>query len=336
MVRPFFEALRLLALAAGVTVSAGASVSAEPPALGIPIECRLGQDCFIQQYVDVDPGPGARDYTCEAATYDGHKGTDFRVRTLADVARGVAVLASAGGTVKGVRDGVPDRLVRTEADRTAVEGRECGNGVSIDHGGGWETQYCHMKLGSVSVAQGDVVEAGQRIGQVGASGNAQFPHVHMSLRYQGKTVDPFASDRSAGACGVQNATSLWRTGLAGSAGLRLGPAPDGRLRHRTGARGKPGPRLAAGAGGGAPAIVAYGWVINLRKGDRVRVVLDGPEGRLADNTVPAVDRAKAQYVAFAGKKRPRGGWPKGTYTALMEVLRNGDVVRRETAVLTLK
>ena len=336
MVRPSSEALRLLALAVGVTVSAGASVSAEAPALGIPIECTLGRDCFIQQFVDVDPGPGARDYTCEAATYDGHKGTDFRVRTLADVARGVAVLASAGGTVRGVRDGVPDRLVRTEADRRAVEGRECGNGVSIDHGGGWETQYCHMKLGSVSVAQGDVVEAGQRIGQVGASGNAQFPHVHISVRYRGKTVDPFASDRSGGACGVQKATSLWRAGIRdvlayGSAQpLTVGFA-TGSVRAENLVRALP-----AAPDAGAPAMVAYGWVINLRKGDRVRVMLDGPEGRLADNTVPAVDRAKAQYVAFAGKKRPRGGWSKGTYTALMEVLRNGDVVRRETAVLMLR
>ena len=318
-----------------MAVSADVALASEAPALAIPIECAVGQDCFIQQYVDIDPGSGARDYTCGSATYDGHKGTDFRVRTMADVARGVAVLASADGTVKGVRDGVPDRLVLNAADRAAVQGRECGNGVVVDHGGGWETQYCHMKRGSVSVTRGETVKSGQRIGLVGASGHAQFPHVHMSVRYRGKVVDPFASDQSGGACAIQNANSLWRATVRdtlgyGSAqplmvGFASGPVrAEGLVRSLP-----PSPQA------DATAIVAYGWVINLRKGDRVRVVLDGPTGALADNTIAAVDRAKAQYVAFAGKKRPAKGWPKGIYTALLEVIRNGVAVRRETSVLEL-
>jgi len=329
-------AVHVSLLAVGTAVTADVAFAAEAPALDIPIECTLGEDCFIQQYVDIDPGPGARDYTCGAATYDGHKGTDFRVRTLADVARGVAVLASAAGTVKGVRDGVPDRLVLTAADRAAVEGRECGNGVLIDHGGGWETQYCHMRRGSISVARGETIKSGQRIGLVGASGHAQFPHVHISLRHKRQTVDPFASDQSGGVCGVRNATSLWRPDVRdrlnyGSAqplmvGFASGPVQaDGLVRSLP-----PAPRA------DALAIVAYGWVINLRKGDRLRVALDGPAGILAENTIPGVDRAKAQYVAFTGKKRPAGGWPKGTYTALMEVIRDGVAVRRQTNVLELR
>ena len=334
--RRLVAALRVPVLAAGVAVAADAVPAAEAPALAIPIECAVGKDCFIQQYVDIDPGPGVRDYACGTATYDGHKGTDFRVRTMADVARGVAVLASAAGTVKGVRDGVPDRLVLTAADRKAVEGRECGNGVLIDHGGGWETQYCHMRRGSVSVARGETVKAGQKIGLVGASGHAQFPHVHISVRFNGRTVDPFASDQSGGTCGVQEPASLWSAGVRdrlgyGSAqplmvGFASGPVRADRLVRSL----PPSPQA------DAPAIVAYGWVINLRKGDRVRVALDGPSGALADNTIPAVDRAKAQYVAFTGKKRPANGWPKGTYTALLEVIRNGVAVQRETTVLELR
>lgn len=310
--------------------------AAEAPALAIPIACTLGQDCFIQQYVDIDPGAGARDYTCGSATYDGHKGTDFRVRTMADVARGVPVLASAAGTVKGVRDGVPDRLVLTAADRKAVEGRECGNGVLVDHGGGWETQYCHMRRGSVSVARGQTVKAGQPIGLVGASGHAQFPHVHISVRHRGKVIDPFASDQSGGACGVQEPASLWQEGIRdrlgyGSAQPLMVGFASGPVKSEALVRSLPPSPTAD-----APAIVAYGWVINLRKGDRLRIALDGPAGRLAENTIPAVDRAKAQYVAFSGRKRPAGGWPTGTYTALLEVIRNGVAVRRESKVLELR
>ncbi len=74
--------------------------------LSQPIDCTPGKDCFIQQYVDRDEGPGVQDYACGAETYDGHKGTDIRLRTTADVEKGVAVKASAEGTVVGLRDGV--------------------------------------------------------------------------------------------------------------------------------------------------------------------------------------------------------------------------------------
>ena len=106
-----------------------------------PLACALGEDCFIQQYVDHDPGPDARDYTCGSATYDGHDGTDIRVKTLADMERGVDVLASHSGVVVGARDGEPDHVVKTDADRAAVVDKECGNGVLIEAGDGWATQY---------------------------------------------------------------------------------------------------------------------------------------------------------------------------------------------------
>jgi hypothetical protein len=41
--------------------------------------CELGKICFVQNYVDVDPGPAALDFTCGSATYDGHKGIDIRL-----------------------------------------------------------------------------------------------------------------------------------------------------------------------------------------------------------------------------------------------------------------
>ena len=76
-------------------ISAGLPLSpagAEGIQLSLPLDCVPGKTCFVQQYVDVKAGPGAEDYACGRATYDGHKGTDFRLPTLAEARKGVAVL----------------------------------------------------------------------------------------------------------------------------------------------------------------------------------------------------------------------------------------------------
>ena len=76
---------------------AAPAVSAQDIALSLPIDCDLGRDCFIQQYKDRDPGDGARDYTCNGLSYDGHSGTDFALPTRRDIARDVPVVAAAPG-----------------------------------------------------------------------------------------------------------------------------------------------------------------------------------------------------------------------------------------------
>ena len=65
--------------------------------LAFPVDCTLGQDCVIQNYVDVDPSKGWHDYQCGFLSYDGHKGTDIRIRDYRAMAEGVAVLAAADG-----------------------------------------------------------------------------------------------------------------------------------------------------------------------------------------------------------------------------------------------
>ena len=177
-----------------------------------PIACTLGEDCHIQNHFDRDPGPGAADVACGHLTYDGHDGTDFALPDLAAMQAGVAVLAAAPGTVRGVRDGMPDIRV-TDPAAPPLEGRDCGNGVAIDHGDGWETQYCHLRQGSLTVAPGDRVAAGQQIGLVGLSGNTEFPHVHLAIRKDGVALDPFAPEPDA-TCATAPADTLWADPIA--------------------------------------------------------------------------------------------------------------------------
>src|SRR3977135_165633 len=88
----------------------------QPLPLEVPLACRFGESCFIQQYFDHDPGPGAKDYRCGPMVYDGHDGVDLRVPTMTQQQRGVEVLAAASGVVRGVRDGMNDISVRAAGE----------------------------------------------------------------------------------------------------------------------------------------------------------------------------------------------------------------------------
>src|SRR4051812_4032946 len=114
--------------------------------LALPVACEIGRDCFVQNFFDHDPGPDRRDYACGRLSYDGHSGTDIRVADVPAMMRGVTVVAAAPGTVKGVRDGMDD-INLAEIGRQALKGKDAGNGVVVDHGDGWETQYSHLRKG---------------------------------------------------------------------------------------------------------------------------------------------------------------------------------------------
>ena len=63
-----------------------------------------------------------------------------------------------------------------------------GNVIYIDHGAGVVTGYFH--LSRALVAPGDIVEKGQQIGLVGATGRVTGPHLHWNARYGALTVNP--------------------------------------------------------------------------------------------------------------------------------------------------
>ncbi len=53
-----------------------------PPKFDIPLQCEVPAQCVVQNYMDVRPGPGVRDFNCGTLSYERHKGTDFRVLSL--------------------------------------------------------------------------------------------------------------------------------------------------------------------------------------------------------------------------------------------------------------
>ncbi|NMG56988.1 MULTISPECIES: M23 family metallopeptidase [Cyanophyceae] len=179
-----------------------------------PIDCTLGDDCFTLLYVDRDPSDNAQDFACGRQTYDGHNGTDFAIPDQVAMEEGVAVIAAADGQVLRLRDGEPDRRLRTAEDIAEIEeqGRECGNGLVMDHGDGWETQYCHLKQNSLVVEPGQQVAQGETLGLVGLSGKTTFPHVHITVRHQGEVIDPFVGVTDETGCNLER-RPLWEDPL---------------------------------------------------------------------------------------------------------------------------
>jgi len=309
----------LLALAA---VLAGPFAdAAEAPAaaaqtleLQLPIRCTPGADCWLVNMVDLDPGPGVRDHLCGARSYDGHKGTDIAVRDMKAVAVGVDVVAAAAGVVRGTRDGMDDVDV-TVIGKDAIKGRECGNGVVLIHSANWETQYCHLKKGSVVVKQGDRVAAGDKLGRVGHSGEAAFPHVHLSVRRGVAVVDPFAGlGRDAAACGP-GPHPLWRAdvlkALSGetTAIFNIGfhdAKPEPKDARNGDLGGKP-------ISGDAAALVLWADMYWPEAGDDMRFRIVLPDGRPLVDKTAKIEKTQARRFAFVGKRRRDAEWPAGAY-----------------------
>jgi murein DD-endopeptidase MepM/ murein hydrolase activator NlpD len=90
--------------------------------------------------------------------------------------------------------GIGSPVVAPAAGRIALVGRVAegfelhGNTVGIDHGQGVLSIMIH--LSRIDVKEGDVVQAGQRIGAVGDTGIATGPHLHWGLYVNGQSVDP--------------------------------------------------------------------------------------------------------------------------------------------------
>lgn len=95
---------------------------------------------------------------------------------------GDPLLASGSGRISAIVDDKPDNRSFDQAELATRPMVLFGNYVVIDHLNGEYSLYGHIKQGSGTVKVGEAVTQGQVIGQIGASGSANFPHLHYELR----------------------------------------------------------------------------------------------------------------------------------------------------------
>lgn len=63
-----------------------------------------------------------------------------------------------------------------------------GNVIKIQHSNGIETVYGHCSF--IGVHEGEYVKKGDKIGEVGSTGNSTGPHLHFEVRINGQPENP--------------------------------------------------------------------------------------------------------------------------------------------------
>ena len=322
--------MKLAMFVALLLAGVGEASAEEAFRIGLPVECAFGSLCSVQNYVDLDPGPGRLDPGCGRLSYDGHDGTDIRVRDLVAMRTGVGVVAAAAGVVKATRDGMADVSVR-DTGAEAVANREAGNGVLIDHGGGWETQYSHLRSGSVSVRPGNRVETGTPLGMIGLSGNTEFPHLHFTLRKDGAEIDPYTGAAGAWTCGSSK-SPLWTEDAARAltyvptgllvAGFSSAPPDAEAIRRGDG-------RLEESVDD-PEVLVLWADIFGAQAGDVQSFKIAGPDGSVITDDESVLKANNVSWFAFGGRRRPPMGWTPGVYTGTFTLSRDGEMVIYES------
>jgi murein DD-endopeptidase MepM/ murein hydrolase activator NlpD len=104
------------------------------------------------------------------------------------------ITGKAGEFHKGLDFGAPQgtSILAAENGVVIVAGwwSGYGNTVIIDHGNNTWTLYGHIRNDGIVVQKGQAVKRGQKIAEVGSTGNSTGNHLHFEVRINEKPVDP--------------------------------------------------------------------------------------------------------------------------------------------------
>lgn len=294
------------ALSASLTVCPR-SGAAQSPSFVFPLECTPGETCWILNYMDINRSPGkAEDYTCGSRTYDQYNGTAIAARDMKEKLKAVAV---ADGVVDVALDGKAEDKILQNA---------CGAGLVLHHEGGWESRYCHLAPGSVTVKPGQRVRQGEALGQAGMSGGVSWPQIHFDLMRNGRFYDPVSGLADYEGCGVSSSPLLspgpaYQPLAVFAAGFTAGSPTLEKVRD--------GLARLVEMPAATPALVLWATVFGTQKGDQVDMTVYDPQGVPFMNLNGTVSDSANPQLLTAVRERGADTWEKGLYKGVITVQR---------------
>lgn len=164
--------------AGGAYIATGLLAGPAPVPLAFPLEggrfmvVQGGGNSFLNHHARHPAQRRAADIV--ALNLFGFRAAGLAPADPADYAvYGAAVVSPCAGEVRETRDGLPD-LWPPETDPENAAGNHVV--IACD---GLLVELAHLQPDSIAVVAGDRVQAGQRLGAVGNSGNTTEPHLHI-------------------------------------------------------------------------------------------------------------------------------------------------------------
>ena len=172
-----------------------------------------GQAYAVDLLQPAEDAPSRMGWSLRTRTPESYRSFGAPVFAMAD---GIVVAASDWRRDHRARDTWPSVLWMMTFEGLVREvggvGWIMGNHVIVQHDDGTFAAYGHLRRGSLAVAPGDRVVAGQLLAAVGNTGNTSEPHLHVQLmdrgaptaaagipmRWPGLVVDPADTDERWG------------------------------------------------------------------------------------------------------------------------------------------
>ncbi|QYF73657.1 M23 family metallopeptidase [Cryobacterium sp. PAMC25264] len=149
------------------------AAAAAPTPVAVPAPVSAGVVWPFAGVTRISDGYGPRTAPCSGCS-TFHDGLDMN--------------PGEGTPIGSIADGVVSSV-------TSFDDGGLGVHVSVDHvadGQNVTSTYGHMQSGSVAVSEGQSVSAGQKLGNVGSTGQSTGPHMHLELHLDGVTaIDPY-------------------------------------------------------------------------------------------------------------------------------------------------
>lgn len=273
----------------------------------LPINCSLGQDCFVLYYPDRKVDSSYKDYRCGGLSFDNNRATIFAVKPKTNPPEeSVQVLAAADGKVV--------ELVLTEPDDIFERGAPY---ISIKHSKGYRTKYSNLKLNSILVSKGQKIKQGDVIAYTEKGEDGIVQELHFTVFKNNRVMDPSVGSKASFDCNVVE-EPIWQESLE--------YVPIVLVNHSFESNDVFSQNLSF-------KIRTWG----LQPGDQEHISLAEPGGLLVNEHENTIDTAKSFYTSeLSIDKGPGTKLKQGLWTADYRVMRKDKLIYQITKEFDLE